>query len=365
MDRLNETPKRVVVVGAGIVGAACALTLQRQGHQVTLVDGDQPGMGCSSGNGGAISPDFCVPMSMPGMLKRVPGWVSDPLGPLYLDWRHVPRALPWLLRWVAAGRPARVKQISAAMRALHAPALDLYQDLLGNQYDELIEKTGQLYVWRNPASSASEHIARDLRESHGVAVQSLDAAGLRALDPALAEGFVRRANDADLRRCTSSSQPKQKRATEKAPDAPAPDRDAFARNRRNSADDQALARHLRRLRQPHQLEQRRGDVGQATVGEQRRAAVNREVRALGIDSRARLVPVVLGRRGDAVAVIAEAHQMGQLQRGPHAGRLVGRLVHGVTVAIAGGRDRGVTWRAGWSKRAPCAPEIGWSSRLRC
>jgi D-amino-acid dehydrogenase len=191
MDRLNETPKRVVVVGAGIVGAACALTLQRQGNQVTLVDGDQPGMGCSSGNGGAISPDFCVPMSMPGMLKRVPGWVSDPLGPLYLDWRHVPRALPWLLRWVAAGRPARVKQISAAMRALHAPALDLYQDLLGNHYDELIEKTGQLYVWRNPASSASEHIARDLRESHGVAVQSLDAAGLRALDPALAEGFVR------------------------------------------------------------------------------------------------------------------------------------------------------------------------------
>ena len=44
MDRLNETPKRVVVVGAGIVGAACALTLQRQGHQVTLVDGDQPGI---------------------------------------------------------------------------------------------------------------------------------------------------------------------------------------------------------------------------------------------------------------------------------------------------------------------------------
>jgi D-amino-acid dehydrogenase len=191
MDRLNESHKRVVVVGAGIVGAACALTLQREGHQVTLVDADQPGMGCSSGNGGAISPDFCVPLSMPGMLKRVPGWVRDPLGPLYLDWRHVPRALPWLLRWVAAGRPARVKQISAAMRALHTPALDLYQDLLGNGYDELIEKTGQLYVWRNPASSASEHIARDLRESHGVAVQSLDAKALRALDPALAEGFVR------------------------------------------------------------------------------------------------------------------------------------------------------------------------------
>jgi len=191
MEHLGQAGKNVVVVGAGIVGAVCALTLQRQGQRVTLVDSDQPGMGCSSGNGGAISPDFCVPLSMPGMLGRLPGWLADPLGPLYLDWRHVPRALPWLLRWVAAGRPARVKQISAAMRVLHSPALDLYQALLGSRYDDLIEKTGQLYVWRNPASSASEHIARQLRESHGIAVKVLTAKDIRQLDPGLADGFVR------------------------------------------------------------------------------------------------------------------------------------------------------------------------------
>ncbi len=191
MDRLNPAASTVLVIGAGIVGATCALTLQREGHHVTLVDSGFPGMGCSFGNGGAISPDFCVPMSMPGMLGRVPRWLTDPLGPLSLDWRHVPRALPWLLRWVAAGRPARVQQISAAMRVLHAPALDLYQALLAERYDSLIEKTGQLYVWRNPAASASELIARQLRESHGVAVQVLSAQEVRAMDPALAEGFVR------------------------------------------------------------------------------------------------------------------------------------------------------------------------------
>ncbi len=191
MERLSQPVRTVIVIGAGIVGATCALTLQRLGHQVTLVERDQPGMGCSFGNGGAISPDFCVPMSMPGMLRRIPRWLTDPLGPLSLDWRQVPRALPWLLRWVAAGRPARVTQISAVMRALHAPALDLYQDLLGAHYDTLIEKTGQLYVWRNPASSPSEEIARRLRLSHGIAVRSLDPEDIRALDPALASGFVR------------------------------------------------------------------------------------------------------------------------------------------------------------------------------
>lgn len=191
MDRLIPAADTIVVIGAGIVGATCALTLQRAGHRVTLVDSGYPGMGCSFGNGGAISPDFCVPMSMPGMLGRVPRWLTDPLGPLSLDWRHVPRALPWLLRWVAAGRSSRVQEISAAMRLLHAPALDLYQGLLAERYDTLIEKTGQLYVWRNPAASASEHIARQLRESHGVAVQALNAQEVRAMDPALADGFVR------------------------------------------------------------------------------------------------------------------------------------------------------------------------------
>lgn len=191
MERLSDTPRSVLVVGAGIVGATCALTLQRRGHAVTLLDRDAPGMGCSFGNGGAISPDFCVPMSMPGMLRRVPKWLTDPLGPLSLDWRQIPRALPWLLRWVAAGRPERVTQISAAMRALHVSALDLYQGLLGDRYASLIEQTGQLYVWRNPSSSPSEEIARRLRQSHGIAVQTLSADEIRQLDPDMAPGFVR------------------------------------------------------------------------------------------------------------------------------------------------------------------------------
>ena len=63
-------PRTVAVLGAGIVGAATALALQRRGLATTLVDEGEPGMGCSYGNGGAISPDFCVPAALPGMLAR-------------------------------------------------------------------------------------------------------------------------------------------------------------------------------------------------------------------------------------------------------------------------------------------------------
>ena len=182
---------RVVVIGAGIVGATTALVLQRKGLAVTLVDRGPPGMECSYGNGGAISPDFCVPASLPGMLKRVPRWFADPLGPLVVRWQRLPAALPWLVRWIRAGDLERVREVAVALRALHAPSLARYADLLGPRAEGLIEKTGQIYVWQSERSSPTEALARELREAQGVVAQPLSAGEIRDLDPNLAPGFVR------------------------------------------------------------------------------------------------------------------------------------------------------------------------------
>ncbi len=106
------------VIGAGIVGIACASYLQRAGYRVTIVDSRPPGEGCSFGNAGLISPGACVPFSMPDLLWQVPRFLSDPLGPLAVRWAYLPQALPWLLRFLAAGRPRRVREVSRAMAAL-------------------------------------------------------------------------------------------------------------------------------------------------------------------------------------------------------------------------------------------------------
>ena len=44
----------VLVLGGGIVGAACAQELARRGHQVTIIDRGEMGWGCSYGNAGWI-----------------------------------------------------------------------------------------------------------------------------------------------------------------------------------------------------------------------------------------------------------------------------------------------------------------------
>ena len=87
-------PRNVTVIGAGIVGMACACYFKLDGHDVTVIDPLEPGEGCSKGNAGHISPGGCVPMAMPGVMRKVPGWLADPLGPVRIRWPYLPRAAP-------------------------------------------------------------------------------------------------------------------------------------------------------------------------------------------------------------------------------------------------------------------------------
>ena len=89
----------IVVLGTGIVGTCTGAWLQRDGHRITFVSPVPPGQACSFGNAGSLSPSACLPVGMPGMWKQVPGWLSDPEGPLAIQPAYLPQLLPWLLRY--------------------------------------------------------------------------------------------------------------------------------------------------------------------------------------------------------------------------------------------------------------------------
>src|SRR5690625_5244430 len=164
---------KIAVVGAGIIGTLAALQLQRDGHQVVLIEADEPGMQCSYGNGGALSPDVCVPFALPGMLKRIPRWFLDPDGPFYVDWRYLLGSFPWLFEWWRQSKLDRVWHNARAMRALHAPCIDLYENMLGDKAHGLIERGGSIYVWKNPRSGPTEQLAKAIREHFKVEIHSL------------------------------------------------------------------------------------------------------------------------------------------------------------------------------------------------
>ena len=174
----------VLVIGAGIVGTCTALMLCDRGRTVTLVDRDEPSAATSFGNAGVISPWACVPQSMPGMLARVPRWLLDPDGPLHIRARYLPTLLPWLVRFLRAGRPERVASIADAMFTVNRPSLELYRQLLdGTGEHGLVRDSNYLHVSRLPPAAGG--LAWRLREERGVPFRELSGDEARDIEPEL------------------------------------------------------------------------------------------------------------------------------------------------------------------------------------
>jgi glycine/D-amino acid oxidase-like deaminating enzyme len=86
----------VAIVGAGIIGLACAWALQRRGLRVLLLDREGIAEMTSRGNAGAIAVSDILPLASPGIIRKAPKWLLDPLGPLAIPLPYFPRILRWL-----------------------------------------------------------------------------------------------------------------------------------------------------------------------------------------------------------------------------------------------------------------------------
>jgi len=184
--------RHIVVIGAGVIGTVCASYLRRDGHSVSLVDNNDPGEMTSFGNTGGISPASVVPIGMPGMMKDIPHWLMDPYGPIYVKWMYLPRALPWLVKFLKAGGQERVGAISAALASLNMPTFDAYAPLLksaGLQY--LFHRTGQLFIYRSEAGFEKDRLGIELKRATGARVDILSRDEIYQLEPSLARTFVK------------------------------------------------------------------------------------------------------------------------------------------------------------------------------
>jgi D-amino-acid dehydrogenase len=180
------SPQHIAVIGAGIVGVSAALHLQRDGHNVTLIDERNPGEGTSKGNAAVLAIDSCAPVATPGVLWDVPRYLKDPLGPLAIRWSYLPRIAPWLLRFIAASRPDRVEAISIALRSILVRATDVHRDLaraIGEA--AMLRETGWLGVFESDAKFESYQWDLDLQKRRGVQYQVMAQEEIRQFEPAL------------------------------------------------------------------------------------------------------------------------------------------------------------------------------------
>lgn len=187
---MTEPFDGVVIIGGGIVGLCTALSLVEDGVRVRIIERDPGGEPASSGNAGVISPFSVVPQSLPGLWRRIPRWLLDPLGPVALRPSHLPRFLPWALKFLANGRREKVLRISEAMHQLNHQNVDLYRrHLAGTGREDLIRESCYVLAARDPEALRLDAFEHDLRRAKGARIERVGDARLREIEPALSPDF--------------------------------------------------------------------------------------------------------------------------------------------------------------------------------
>lgn len=178
---------KVLVLGAGVVGTACAHYLSRLGHEVTVVD-RRPGaaLETSFANAGGVCPGFAGPWAAPGMPLKVVRWLFAANAPLMWRPRLDPAQWRWLVQFVGNCTAARFARNKARMQRIahysKACLMALRADT-GIDYDH--GTAGVLQIFRTEAELAGGRRAAAILQRFEVAHRIVDAGEARALEPAL------------------------------------------------------------------------------------------------------------------------------------------------------------------------------------
>lgn len=187
---MTDTKRHVTIIGAGIVGVSCAAFLQREGFDVTVVDKLEPGKGTSFGNAGSVSPSAILPVAMPGMMKKIPRWLLDPLGPLTVRWSYLPYVAPWLLQFIRHATRDEAVRVATAMRDLMGTVFEDYRTLLPAQdFAQLFRRNGCLYIYETREELRAAKWSLDLRRDLGAEMVEVGGDEIRQFEPALNKRF--------------------------------------------------------------------------------------------------------------------------------------------------------------------------------
>ncbi|PKH55882.1 amino acid dehydrogenase [Shewanella sp. Choline-02u-19] len=186
MNNHNQNhPGTLTIVGAGIVGLAAAIELQRVGFNVTIIDKEGVGEGASKGNAGHFAAEQVLPLADPAMLAKLPGMLIDPLGPFRIQPKYFFKASPWFMRFLHNMLPSRRARNGRAIQALNQDAIAAMKSLTAFcGCEELLTLNGSLLVFEDTPISDVQKEFRVHSEA-GIHVKLLNGDEVRVLEPSL------------------------------------------------------------------------------------------------------------------------------------------------------------------------------------
>lgn len=183
---------QVAIIGAGIVGICVATYLAEAGCNVTVYDRTGICEETSSGNAAAFAFSDVLPLVQKGMVRQLPRWLTDPLGPLSVPPAYLPQLAPWLWRFFRASSDRHYERSLFAQVALMNVAEQEWMDLLDRSGTrEMLSEHGALELYESEAEFQASLSGWDARQRFGYAFRHTDRDEAAEIQPGLSDRFVK------------------------------------------------------------------------------------------------------------------------------------------------------------------------------
>ena len=183
---MEQNARHVLVVGAGIIGIACSIRLRQAGYHVTVVDPESPASMTSKGNAAGLGYTEVMPIAGPGVWKKVPKWLLDPLGPLFIKPAVIPELLPWFWRFCRVSTSGHVQKLATHLSAILKLSITETEKLVSEAgLKDHYTQNGALTVYKSERARQQDSLEWKLKASHGIVCEELNAQEVAAMEPAL------------------------------------------------------------------------------------------------------------------------------------------------------------------------------------
>lgn len=176
--------KNVVVIGGGIMGLSSAYYLQKEGHNVTVIDQSNMDAGASYVNAGYLSPSHLIPLSAPGVMKKGLKWMFNPARPLYIKPRLDLDFLRWSWAFNKSCNQKHVEKAAPVIRDISVLSQELMTDIKkGDGFTFHYDKKGLFMLCQTEKMLEEEVRIAEYAKELGLVAKEVNKEEIKQMEP--------------------------------------------------------------------------------------------------------------------------------------------------------------------------------------
>ena len=176
--------KHVVIVGGGIIGMCSAYYLQKEGHQVTLLDQSNFSKGASYVNAGIITPSHIISLAAPGMINKGIKWMFSSTSPFSIKPRVDLDFIKWSWLFKKASTQQKVETSIPIIKDINLFSKELYEEMQNsNEFDFFYKDKGLLMHYQTDKAGEEEWKVGQRAIQEGLKVEHLTKEEVQKLEP--------------------------------------------------------------------------------------------------------------------------------------------------------------------------------------